>query len=68
MNRHTTRYQYLSRQFSLLSLIFLSCLCCIDNIEAAEAKSTVQMSNKKLVYLVSDLRIPFWDIMWRGIK
>lgn len=26
-------------------------------------------SNKpSLVYLVSDLRIPFWDIMWRGIK
>ena len=23
---------------------------------------------KKLVYLVSDIRIPFWDIMWRGIK
>lgn len=22
----------------------------------------------RLVYLVSDLRIPFWDIMWRGIK
>jgi len=24
--------------------------------------------NKKLVYLVSDTRIPFWDIMGRGIK
>ena len=23
---------------------------------------------KKLAYLVSDLRIPFWDIMWRGVK
>lgn len=23
---------------------------------------------KKLAYIVSDLRIPFWDIMWRGIK
>ena len=23
---------------------------------------------KRLVYLVSDLRIPFWDIMWRGIE
>ena len=22
----------------------------------------------RLVYLVSDLRIPFWDIMWRGIQ
>lgn len=25
-------------------------------------------SKPSLVYLVSDLRIPFWDIMWRGIK
>ncbi len=23
---------------------------------------------KRLAYLVSDLRIPFWDIMWRGIR
>ncbi|MBV2090403.1 MAG: substrate-binding domain-containing protein [Candidatus Thiodiazotropha sp. (ex Ctena orbiculata)] len=68
MNSHTTRYQHLSRLFSLLSLVFLGCLCCTDNIEAADANSTVQMSNKKLVYLVSDLRIPFWEIMWRGIK
>lgn len=27
-----------------------------------------QQSKKKLVYLVSDIRIPFWDIMARGIK
>ena len=27
-----------------------------------------QQSKKKIVYLVSDLRIPFWDIMWRGIE
>ncbi|NWF35687.1 substrate-binding domain-containing protein [Mariprofundus sp. KV] len=26
------------------------------------------VENKQLVYLVSDQRIPFWDIMWRGIK
>ena len=25
-------------------------------------------SEGRLVYLVSDLRIPFWDIMWRGIR
>jgi len=24
--------------------------------------------SKRMVYLVSDLRIPFWDIMWRGVK
>jgi ribose transport system substrate-binding protein len=27
-----------------------------------------QSNGKKLVYLVSDLRIPFWDIMKRGIE
>lgn len=24
--------------------------------------------NRRLAYVVSDLRIPFWDIMWRGIR
>lgn len=28
----------------------------------------VEHSEKQLVYLVSDLRIPFWDIMWRGVR
>ncbi len=27
----------------------------------------VNAAEGRLVYLVSDLRIPFWDIMWRGI-
>lgn len=27
-----------------------------------------EKNNRQLVYLVSDLRIPFWDIMARGIK
>ena len=25
-------------------------------------------SPKTIAYIVSDLRIPFWDIMWRGVK
>jgi ribose transport system substrate-binding protein len=33
------------------------------------SKATADETPKKmLVYLVSDLRIPFWDIMWRGIE
>jgi ribose transport system substrate-binding protein len=27
-----------------------------------------QANGKRLVYLVSDQRIPFWDIMWRGVQ
>lgn len=34
---------------------------------SAEIK-TEETPNKRLVYLVSDQRIPFWDIMWRGVK
>ncbi|MEA3353142.1 MAG: substrate-binding domain-containing protein [Campylobacterota bacterium] len=30
--------------------------------------SLYSQTNKKLAYLVSDIRIPFWDIMARGIK
>lgn len=28
----------------------------------------INQAEKKLVYLVSDSRIPFWEIMGRGIK
>lgn len=34
---------------------------------SAEIK-TEEAQNKRLVYLVSDQGIPFWDIMWRGVK
>ncbi|MCP3932821.1 MAG: substrate-binding domain-containing protein [Bacteroidetes bacterium] len=33
---------------------------------SAEIK-TAETFQKKLAYLVSDQRIPFWDIMWRGV-
>jgi len=39
----------------VLVTLFLSC-------------SSVNAENKKLTYLVSDISIPFWDIMSRGIK
>ncbi|SBS30647.1 D-ribose-binding periplasmic protein precursor [Marinomonas aquimarina] len=28
----------------------------------------ISAADKKIAYLVSDLRIPFWDIMWRGVQ
>lgn len=42
-------------------LLFL--LCCLFYPNAAAAEQP-----KRLAYLVSDLRIPFWDIMQRGIR
>ncbi len=42
-------------------VLMLLMLLLTNGISAAE-------SSKKLVYLVSDLRIPFWEIMSRGIK
>lgn len=46
-------------------------LCCflvtVSPGFSAEIK-TDRPPKKKLAYLVSDLRIPFWDIMWRGIN
>ena len=38
-----------------------------SNGYSAEIK-TDTAPQKKLAYLVSDLRIPFWDIMWRGVE
>ena len=44
-------------------LIAVSLFVALGTIPAS-ANST----QSKLVYLVSDLRIPFWNIMWRGIE
>lgn len=35
---------------------------------SAENTKTDETSRLQLAYLVSDQRIPFWDIMWRGSK
>jgi len=51
--------------FLLLSAIFSSNIVRADSSTAVSPSGTAQM---RLVYLVSDLRIPFWDIMARGIK
>ena len=43
----------------ILAMLLVSPLASIDSLAAPE---------KRLAYLVSDLRIPFWDIMKRGIE
>ena len=37
-------------------------------LSSAEINLENIQNNKKLVYIVSDTDIPFWDIMGRGIK
>lgn len=47
--------------FSGLFLALISNGYC-ENVKSGDLKK------RELVYLVSDQRIPFWDIMWRGVK
>ena len=51
--------------FLLFSAIFSTSLVRAESSLSTKPSGTTQ---KKLVYLVSDLRIPFWDIMARGIQ
>lgn len=51
--------------FFILVLFSGSFLQAESSIAADEIK---QAAKNKLVYIVSDIRIPFWDIMARGIK
>lgn len=46
-------------------LVFL--FCTVFSLHANPPSSTLQQS-KKIVYLVTDIRIPFWEIMARGIS
>ncbi|MEW8026646.1 MAG: substrate-binding domain-containing protein [Candidatus Thiodiazotropha sp.] len=68
MNSNKTLLQPLSRLFFVLILTLSGCFSCISKADAADLSTVSRKADKKLVYLVSDLRIPFWDIMWRGIK
>lgn len=43
-------------------LIF--CCCALFLLASLQAKA----EGKRLAYLVSDLRIPFWNIMWKGVQ
>jgi len=47
---------------NLATLLLLACAALFSILTPANA------TEGRLVYLVSDLRIPFWDIMWRGIQ
>jgi len=52
---------------SMICLILL--LSMAAPVYSGEQLSPAEGQNaKKLAYIVSDLRIPFWDIMWRGVK
>ena len=57
--------------FSISVLILL--FSAIFSVSSLQAESNLTgnsagVAQKKLVYIVSDLRIPFWDIMARGIQ
>lgn len=57
------------RQKRFLSLlIFQLCTLCLISFNAAKAAPKETPSANKLAYIVSDIRIPFWDIMARGAK
>ena len=46
------------------TVIFLTSLC----LSSDAGTKTAAHPSKKLAYLVSDQRIPFWNIMWRGCE
>jgi len=51
----------------LFKVIFLSFFLLTCSLGFSAELKTDGPPQKKLAYLVSDQRIPFWDIMWRGI-
>ncbi len=48
--------------------IFFVLTLVLSTVAYGEETQSQETPKKELVYLVSDLRIPFWDIMWRGVK
>lgn len=55
-------------QISFLTIAMLLISGSFSFSENKAFAATKANNNKKLVYLVSDARIPFWSIMGRGIK
>ena len=51
----------------MVGIIRTDCAACLALAFSAQANSD-QTPNGRLAYLVSDLRIAFWDIMWRGVR
>ena len=61
--------QYLLRIGRLI--LFLAISCFVAKIEAKEPIGTiaiVEPAAKRLVYIVSDTKIPFWSIMGKGVQ
>ncbi|MEW6446362.1 MAG: substrate-binding domain-containing protein [Pseudomonadota bacterium] len=53
----------------MFKIFVLFCLLVLAQISAmTPAVSAAPTDQKRLAYLVSDLRIPFWDIMKRGVQ
>lgn len=56
-----------STKHDLSSIVTGLCILLLG-LAAPAVVSAEQVQEKKLAYIVSDARIPFWDIMWRGIN
>jgi len=51
----------------LKTILFSACFfLALPSFSFSAEIKTDDITSKKLVYLMSDKRIPFWDIMWRG--
>jgi ribose transport system substrate-binding protein len=48
--------------------IFISLMLVMMPVNESKASDANTGEKKRLAYLVSDFRIPFWNIMWRGMK
>ncbi len=55
---------------SLLLLLLLALMVASGGEDASAQDGGAEQGDRqpRLAYLVSDLRIPFWDIMWRGAQ
>lgn len=53
--------------FPVIILLVTLCLLSINSV-FADTDPTSSVTNKKVAYIVSDTRIPFWSILARGIE
>ncbi|MES9868274.1 MAG: substrate-binding domain-containing protein [Sedimenticola sp.] len=59
----------LNSRFTIRSILILMALVLVTaTILSPAAWAADKQPDKKLAYIVSDIRIPFWDIMDRGVK
>jgi ribose transport system substrate-binding protein len=68
MNKGFGKVKFLSLKFFFILVLFF---CSFSHAQAAELtghNGKKEESPKKIAYLVSDIRIPFWNIMAKGIK